>query len=142
MKLFFTLFFSLFFTSVLIAEPLHSYKVLKVIDGDTVEIEANYLPDPLKKHLSLRLYGIDTPEKGFRAKCSKENLLALNAKLFLEQEVSHAKKIQIRILSWDKYGGRVLGDLIIDGVSMSHKIIEKGLAVQYNGKGPKKDWCQ
>jgi micrococcal nuclease len=124
------------------ADVLHNFRILKVIDGDTVEIEATYLPDPLKKHLSLRLHGIDTPEKGFRAKCDKENIMSLNAKLFLEQEISNGKKIQIKIVSWDKYGGRVLGDIIIDNQSVVNKMIKGGYGVPYFGKGDKKDWCK
>ena len=42
--------------------------ILRVIDGDTVAFQASYLPDPLKKELSIRVFGVDTPEKGFRAK--------------------------------------------------------------------------
>ena len=40
----------------------------RVIDGDTVAFQANWLPDPLKKELSIRVFGVDTPQKGFRAK--------------------------------------------------------------------------
>ena len=45
----------------------------RVIDGDTVAFQANWLPDPLKKELSIRVFGVDTPEKGFRAKCPSED---------------------------------------------------------------------
>ncbi len=46
-----------------------TYDVLltRVIDGDTVAFQANWLPDPLKKELSIRVFGVDTPEKGHRA---------------------------------------------------------------------------
>ena len=119
---------------------VYDYKVLKVIDGDTVEIEANYLPDPLKKVLSLRLYGIDTPEKGFRAKCEYENMRALKAKLFTEQEISKSKVIKVEIKSWDKYGGRVLGDLILDGERLTDRLEKNGYGVKYFGK-TKPNWC-
>ncbi len=65
----------------------YDYQILRVIDGDTVEFEADFLPGALKQKLSLRVYGVDTPEKGPRAHCSDENLKSLNAKLFTEQEI-------------------------------------------------------
>ncbi len=46
---------------------IYDYKVTRVIDGDTVEFEAPFLPAPLKPVLSLRVLGVDTPEKGGRA---------------------------------------------------------------------------
>ena len=137
----FTIFFIiLFISSVAQSNVLHEYRVLKIIDGDTVEIEANYLPDPLKKVLKLRLYGIDTPEKGFRAKCEYENMRALKAKLFTEQEISKSKVIKVEIKSWDKYGGRVLGDLILDGERLTDRLEKNGYGVKYFGK-KKPNWC-
>ena len=45
------------FATAIHAEETHRYewKVLRVIDGDTVEIEAPYLPAPLKPKLSIRV---------------------------------------------------------------------------------------
>ena len=43
--------------------------ITRVIDGDTVAFQADFLPAPLKKELSIRVFGVDTPEKGFRAQC-------------------------------------------------------------------------
>jgi micrococcal nuclease len=126
---------------VLSKENLYDYKVLRTIDGDTVEFAANFLPEPLKPKLSLRILGIDTPEKGPRAQCSDENMKSLKAKLFTEQEINNAKDVKIFIKEWDKYGGRVLGDVILDGKPLSQKLIESGYAVAYDG-GKKGDWCR
>ena len=46
--------------------------ITRVIDGDTVAFQADFLPEPLKKELSIRVFGVDTPEKGFRAACPSE----------------------------------------------------------------------
>jgi endonuclease YncB( thermonuclease family) len=46
--------------------------ITRVIDGDTVAFQAPFLPDPLKKELSVRIFGVDTPEKGHRASCPSE----------------------------------------------------------------------
>ena len=45
------------------AGVIHNFKVTAVKDGDTVVIEAPYLPAPLKQQLSIRVLGVDTPEK-------------------------------------------------------------------------------
>ena len=97
------------------AGNLYDYKVNRVVDGDTVEFEANFLPDPLPKKLSIRVLGVDTPEKGGRAKCEKEAKAAAAASEFTKKAIANAKKIQIELKEWDKFGGRVLGDVIIDG---------------------------
>ena len=44
-------------------------QIVRVNDGDTVVIAAPFLPAPLKPELAVRVFGVDTPEKGFRAQC-------------------------------------------------------------------------
>lgn len=128
-------------SSLAFANP-YNFKITRIIDGDTVEIEVPFLPKELGNHLSIRILGVDTPEKGHRAKCELENTKAVSASLFTDNEVFDAKDIKIIIKSWDKYGGRILGDVILDGVPLSTKLIQKGFAVPYSGKGQKKDWCK
>lgn len=118
----------------------YAYKVLRVVDGDTVEIEAAYLPKELRNTLYLRIIGVDTPEKGARAKCIREAMGALKAKFFIEQEIKKATKVEITLSKWDKYGGRVLGDILLDDVPVSKKLIDSRLAKPYNG-GKKSGWC-
>ena len=124
-----------------LAQQVHDYKILRVIDGDTVEIEAPFLPVELKQVFSLRLVGIDTPEKGARAKCERERERAAEAKKFVEDRIAAAKKVQVLLVGWDKYGGRVLGDVVLDGEYLSLTLIINNYAVMYNGSGRKKDWC-
>lgn len=120
---------------------LYTWKVLRVIDGDTVEIEAPYLPAPLKPSLSIRVYGVDTPEKGFRAKCEQEAQLGKKATEFTTAKVQNARDIQVSLVEWDKFGGRVLGDVLIDGHSLTEMLIEEGFARPYHGEA-KKSWCE
>lgn len=119
----------------------YDWPVTRVIDGDTVEVSVDFLPEPLKPVLSIRILGVDTPEKGPRAKCHLEESLSLRAKLFTTQEISHGKKVQIFVKGWDKYGGRLLGDVIIDGKYLSKELIKNGYAKPYYGKGEKYLWC-
>jgi len=128
-------------TNVALAKP-RDYPVTRVVDGDTVEFKAPFLIEELGTTLKLRVLGVDTPEKGKAAKCDKEEQMSLRAKLFTEQQISNGKKIQVEIKKWDKYGGRVLGDVLIDGKSLSKMLIDNKYAVSYNGKGAKHDWCK
>lgn len=118
----------------------YSAKVTRVIDGDTIAFHAPFLPDPLKKELSLRVYGVDTPEKGHRAKCPSEDQRGQAATAFTKQIIATGGVQQIVLMDWDKYGGRVLGDLLINGKSLRAMLIERGFAREYYGES-KQSWC-
>ena len=118
----------------------YDVEVLRVIDGDTIAFKADFLPAPLKKELSIRVYGVDTPEKGFRAKCPSEDQRGQAASAFTKELVTVAKKRQIVLYDWDKYGGRVLGDIVLDGYSLRALLISKGFAREYYGEA-KQSWC-
>jgi endonuclease YncB( thermonuclease family) len=112
----------------------------RVVDGDTVAFQANWLPDPLKKELSVRVFGVDTPEKGFRAKCPEEDARGQAASAFTKAQINAAQKRQIVLMDWDKYGGRVLGDVLLDGKSLRMMLINNGFAREYYGEA-KTSWC-
>jgi endonuclease YncB( thermonuclease family) len=120
-----------------------TYEVVltRVIDGDTVAFQANWLPDPLKKELSIRVFGVDTPEKSFRAKCPSEAARGEAASAFTKQMINASTKRQIILMDWDKYGGRVLGDVILDGKSLRQQLIANGFAREYYGEA-KTSWCE
>ncbi len=118
----------------------YDFKVTKVKDGDTIEIEAKFLPAPLKPVLSVRVYGVDTPEKGRRAQCPSEAQRGEMATQFTQQAVANAKDIKVVLYAWDKFGGRVLGDLLLDGQSLRAALIANGHAREYFGDA-KQSWC-
>lgn len=125
--------------TVALANP-YNWKIIKVTDGDTVVFEAPFMPAPLKPQLSIRVLGVDTPEKAPRALCEKEELAAIAASSFTKKMVAEAKTIQIEIKEHDKYGGRVLGDVFLDGKRLSQLLIENGHARPYYGE-KKQSWC-
>jgi endonuclease YncB( thermonuclease family) len=114
--------------------------ITRVIDGDTVAFQADFLPAPLKKELSIRVYGVDTPEKGFRAACASEAQRGEAASAFTKHAVESAQKRQVVLMDWDKYGGRVLGDVILNGQSLRQMLIANGFAREYYGEA-KQSWC-
>ena len=116
-------------------------EITRVIDGDTVAFRAPFLPDPLKKELSIRVFGVDTPEKGHRAQCESENARGQAATTFTKNAIAQATQRQIVLMDWDKYGGRVLGDVILNGQSLRQMLIANGYAREYYGEA-KTSWCQ
>ena len=112
----------------------------RVIDGDTVAFQANWLPEPLKKELSIRVFGVDTPEKGHRAKCPQEDARGQAATAFTKDMINKSQKRQVILMDWDKYGGRVLGDVLLDGKSLRVALITNGFAREYYGEA-KTSWC-
>ena len=115
-------------------------QIIRVNDGDTVVISAPFLPAPLKPELAVRIYGVDTPEKGFRAQCPSENDRGQLATKFTTNAVAKSTKRQVILYGWDKFGGRVLGDIILDGQSLRAMLIQNGFAREYFGEA-KQSWC-
>ena len=114
--------------------------IVRVSDGDTVVIAAPFLPPPFKQELAVRIYGVDTPEKGHRAQCPSEDQRGQAATAFTKNAISKAQKRQVAIADWDKYGGRVLGDILLDGQSLRMMLIQNGFAREYYGEA-KTSWC-
>jgi endonuclease YncB( thermonuclease family) len=115
-------------------------KILRVNDGDTVVISAPFLPAPIKPELAVRIYGVDTPEKGHRAQCASEDQRGQAATAFTKNAVANTQKHQVVIYGWDKFGGRILGDMILNGVSLRSELIKNGFAREYYGEA-KQSWC-
>ena len=118
----------------------YDFPITRVVDGDTVEFQATFLPAPLKPVLSIRVYGVDTPEKGFRAQCPSEAERGAAATEFTKKVITNSKERYITLMSWDKYGGRVLGDVYLDGKSLRALLIQNGYASEYYGEA-KQSWC-
>ena len=116
-------------------------QIVRVNDGDTVVIAAPFLPLPLKPELAVRIYGVDTPEKGHRAQCPSEDQRGQAATVFTKNLVAKSTKRQVTLYGWDKFGGRVLGDMILDGQSLRSMLIQNGFAREYFGEA-KQSWCQ
>jgi endonuclease YncB( thermonuclease family) len=114
--------------------------ITRVIDGDTVAFHAPFLPAPLKQELSIRVFGVDTPEKGHRAQCPSEAARGAAATEFTKKLIAAAQQRQMVLMDWDKYGGRVLGDVLLNGQSLRAMLIQNGFAREYYGDA-KTSWC-
>jgi len=114
--------------------------VVKVVDGDTVDVDINLGFGVWLHDERVRIMGIDTPESRTRDKV--EDLFGEAAKARLKELMEDGGKL---ITTEDRKGedmkgkfGRVLGDFIIDKKKVSKLLCEAGHAVPYFG-GSKKD---
>ena len=136
----------IFLILFLLASPAHAqeqmyiYKALKITDGDTIKLDVSKESPLVKKlGLSVRIKGIDTPEKGSEAKCNKENILGQQATVFTTYLIGN-KELLLSEVKNDKYGGRIVANVKVGGVDIAQELLKKGLARVYNGE-KKKSWC-
>ncbi len=119
---------------------VYDAQIIRVNDGDTVVISAPFLPAPLKPELAVRVFGVDTPEKNHLAKCDSEKQRGLAATEFTKRMVNQSQQRQVVLYGWDKFGGRVLGDILLNGQSLRSMLIQNGFAREYYGDA-KQSWC-
>ena len=109
-------------------------KIVKVIDGDTVDVDIDLGFGVWLHKERIRLYGIDTPESRTRDKVEKK--YGLLSKKFLQEQIKKSKKVTIKTYKGDETGkfGRILGDVFLDGKSVNSLMCTKGHAVEYYGQ--------
>ena len=108
-------------------------KITRVVDGDTVDVDIDLGFGVWLHKERVRIYGIDTPES--RTRDLEEKKYGLAAKEFVKQFVK-GNNIILRTEKYDAKGkfGRILGDIIVDKVSMSDTMIKEHHAVPYYGQ--------
>ena len=130
----------LFLASPAHAQEFYVYKPVKITDGDTIKLDVSKESPLIKKlGLSVRIKGIDTPEKGSKAKCDKENALGQQASKYTAELVGN-KELLLSQVENDHYGGRIVANVKVGGVDIAQELLKKGLARVYNGE-KKKSWC-
>ena len=113
--------------------------LLKIVDGDTVDVDIDLGFGVVLSNQRIRLYGIDTPESRTRdleeKKCGK-----LAAKYIQDHiQISSTFTLRTRLDGKGKYG-RILGELICfipefdREMSINDAMITKKLAVKYFGQ--------
>jgi micrococcal nuclease len=115
---------------------MHEYKakVVKIIDGDTIDVDIDVGFSIIIAKQRIRLYGIDTPESRTRDK--EEKFYGKLAAQFLKDRCKKGSYITLRTYL-DKRGkfGRILGEIIaLDGTNLNKQMIKEHLAVEYFGQ--------
>ena len=109
--------------------------VVKVVDGDTVDVDIDLGFGVTLRDERVRIMGIDTPESRTRDKV--EDLFGEAAKARLKELMSEGAKL---ITTENKHGedmkgkfGRILGDFKVGDKKVTDILIEEGHAVAYFG---------
>ena len=110
-------------------------KVIKVVDGDTVDVDIDLGFGIWQKNERVRIMGIDTPESRTRDKIEKKFGLASKAMLKRILGKDTVLKTTINKKGVDMKGkfGRVLGDFLYKGKPVSKIMCKEGFAVPYFG---------
>ena len=108
-------------------------RILRVIDGDTVDIDIDLGFGVWMHRERVRLYGIDTPES--RTRDLEEKKFGLLAKAYVRDHLP-VGSIQTLITIKDGKGkfGRILGKIKVDNEILNEKMIKEYQAVEYNGQ--------
>ena len=127
---------ALFLCSPALAEDITA-KVIRVHDGDTfaVRLEGCECLPKLFQVQGVRLLGCDTPE--INDKRPDMAAKAQEAREFTAERVKVGQVVTLSGVKRDKYGGRVLAKVEVDGRDLCAELIAAGLAREYWGKGPK-----
>jgi micrococcal nuclease len=116
-------------------------KIVKVIDGDTADVDIDLGFGVWLKKQRIRFYGVDTPES--RTSDKEEKVYGLMAKEFVQK---HLPLDSIQVLRTRKDGkgkyGRILGEFLYeyeyDGVmiksTVNEELIKTHNAVRYFGQ--------
>jgi len=121
---------------------MYEYKcyIIKVVDGDTVDVDIDLGFGVWLKDERVRIMGIDTPESRTRDKVEKKFGLASKAKLKSLLGKTGVLKTQVNKNGEDMKGkfGRILGDFQVGARMVTDILCEEGYAVPYFG-GSKED---
>jgi endonuclease YncB( thermonuclease family) len=121
-------------------------KIVKVLDGDTIDVLIDLGFDLFKKE-RVRIAGVDTPEK--RTRDLEEKALGIDATNWLKKKLEDTiagdgDELTIRtelVGGTGKYG-RLLGWLYIneDALSLNEQMITEGYAWEYDGGTKQKNF--
>lgn len=108
-----------------------SATVVRVVDGDTIAVEARPWPGQIVETL-VRVRGVDTPE--LRSSCGAEKEAANVARDYVVSLLNEGDRVELRAIAGDKYFGRVVADVDLpDHRDLSKLLIAGGYAVPYDG---------
>lgn len=111
--------------------PTSSVRIVRVIDGDTVELAGG-------EHV--RILNIDTAEMPPQSRCVAEEQLARAAKARLRQLVQASEEVVLSSSGRDRdQYGRQLRLVRLDGIDVGEQLVREGLAKPWRGR--RAQWC-
>jgi len=124
-------------------------EVVRVIDGDTVEVSIELLPG-MRQEIDVRERNLDTPEKRRGrggAQCDAEIEQGKAVSQLVSDLLPPGTIIGVENIGLGKYAGRAVGDIKfrLEGeaapIDLGDWLIAQGLAVEYDGGTKRKVWC-
>ena len=120
-------------------------KIVKVLDGDTIDVLIDLGFDLYKKE-RVRIAGVDTPEK--RTRDLEEKELGIHATNWMKDKLTETIKgdeeltIRTELKGGTGKYGRLLGWLYVgeDDISLNEKMITEGYAWAYDGGTKQKNF--
>lgn len=112
-------------------------KIVRVVDGDTVDVDIDLGFGVVYANQRVRLYGIDTPESRTRDKVEKK--FGKLAGRFLKEKLGKECTLRTRLDATGKFG-RILGEFIVYDhetdreMTVNDIMIREHLAVPYYGQ--------
>ena len=108
--------------------------LVKIIDGDTIDVDLDLGFAVVLKKQRIRLYGINTPESRTRDLEEKKYGLAAKARLreLLEEADTISIKTEIDKKARGKYG-RILGTVMVGTTNINSLLVDEGHAIAYYG---------
>jgi micrococcal nuclease len=114
-----------FIASTAVADELHSVDPKTVIDGDTF-------------YVSVRLLGVDAPERGDRAKCDQERALSKRSTERVK-ELLHGR-VTLDVRGVDELGRLLANVRLSDGRDLGDVLLQEQFARPYR-PGQHPNWC-
>lgn len=115
----------------------YSCKIVRVVDGDTVDVDIDLGFGIIYANQRIRLYGIDTPESRTRDLIEKK--FGLYAKQFLKSALGKTCTLRTHKDKAGKFG-RILGEFIVydaktdSWMSVNEIMIREHIGVKYYGQ--------
>ena len=107
-------------------------KIVRVVDGDTVDVDIDLGFSHWIHNERIRLYGVDCPE--CRTRNKKEKAAGLLAKKFVEDVLHVGGTYKLQTKEKGKFG-RFLGVIFISArTSINAALVTEHLAVAYHGQ--------
>ena len=111
-------------------------EVIRVVDGDTLHVEL-----PSGRVEAVRLQGFDTPEVGRNAECEAERMLGQLATAVLRATLDENDLTLQTDWQTDRWGRLLAIGLLGEEFDLADLMIGFGIALPYDGRGPRPDWC-
>lgn len=113
----------------------YNCKIVRVVDGDTVDVDIDLGFDTWRRGERIRLYGVDCPE--CRSRSAIEKKAGILAKGFVIRSLHEGGTYKLTTKEKGKFG-RYLGTIKIDGeLTINAALISENLAVPYTGQNKK-----